>query len=81
MDKRELLEQEIRNLECDLSASDYEIIKAYEYEQCGIKAPYDIKAVHAERQAKRDRINEIQKKLTKMAKQNRREDLEQIAGR
>lgn len=68
MDEREILEQEIRNLECDLSASDYEIIKAYEYEQCGIKAPYDIKAVHSERQAKRDRINDIQKKLTKMAK-------------
>lgn len=68
MDEREILEQEIRNLECDLSASDYEIIKAYEYEKCGIKAPYDIKSVYAERQAKRDRINEIQKKLNKMTK-------------
>lgn len=60
MNERERLEQEIRNLECDLSASDYEVIKAYEYEMCGIKSPYDIKSVHAERQAKRDRINEIQ---------------------
>lgn len=63
MDEREILEQEIRNLECDLRASDYEIIKAYEYEKCGIKAPYDMDAVHKERQAKRDRINEIQKIL------------------
>ena len=63
MDEREILEQEIRNLECDLRASDYEIIKAYEYEKCGIKAPYDMDTVHKERQAKRDRINEIQKIL------------------
>ena len=57
------LEQEVCNLECDLRASDYEVIKAYEYEKCGIKAPYDIDSVHKERQAKRDRINEIQKLL------------------
>jgi hypothetical protein len=60
---RDALEQEIRNLECQLRASDYEIIKAYEYSVCGIKALYDIEAVHKERQAKRDRINEIQKIL------------------
>lgn len=65
MDEREMLEQEIRNLECDLRATDYEIIKAYEYEKCGIKAPYDIDSVHKERQAKRDRINEIQALLAK----------------
>ena len=63
MDEREMLEQEIRNLECDLRASDYEVIKAYEYEKCGVKAPYDMDEVHKERQAKRDRINEIQKIL------------------
>lgn len=63
MNEREMLDQEIRNLECDLRASDYEIIKCYEYEKCGMKAPYDIDAVHKERQAKRDRINEIQKIL------------------
>ena len=63
MNEREILEQEIRNLECDLRASDYEVIKAYEYEMCGIKAPYDMGTVHEERQAKRDRINEIKKIL------------------
>ena len=64
-EQKEALSQEIRNLECDLRASDYEVIKAYEYEKCGIKAPYDMDAVHKERQAKRDRINEIQKILAK----------------
>lgn len=63
MNERERLEQEIHNLECDLRASDYEVIKAYEYSICGIKAPYDMDAVHKERQAKRDRINEIQRIL------------------
>lgn len=66
MDEKEILEQEIRNLECDLRASDYEVIKAYEYEKCGIKAPYDMESIHKERQAKRDRINEIQAQLKKM---------------
>ena len=63
MDEIEILEQEMISLIWQLRASDYEVIKAYEYEKCGIKAPYDMDAVHKERQAKRDRINEIQKIL------------------
>ena len=62
-EEREQLEQEIISLEWALKATDYEIIKCYEYEKCGMKAPYDIDSVHKERQAKRDRINEIQKIL------------------
>ena len=60
--KLELIQEEAV-LECELKATDYEIIKCYEYEKCGIKAPYDVDSVHKERQAKRDRINEIQKIL------------------
>lgn len=63
MDENEILEQELTSLIWQLRASDYGVIKAYEYEKCGIKAPYDMDAVHKERQAKRDRINEIQKIL------------------
>lgn len=62
-EEREQLVQEMMCLEWALKATDYEIIKCYEYEKCGIKAPYDMDAVHKERQAKRDRINEIQKIL------------------
>lgn len=62
-EEREQLEQEMISLEWALKATDYEIIKCYEYEKCGIKAPYDMDSVHKERQAKRDRINEIQKIL------------------
>lgn len=64
-EKREQLAQEMTCLEWALKATDYEIIKAYEYEKCGMKAPYDMDAVHKERQAKRDRINEIQALLAK----------------
>ena len=60
--KWELIQEEAA-LEWALKATDYEIIKCYEYEKCGMKAPYDMDSVHKERQAKRDRINEIQKIL------------------
>jgi hypothetical protein len=63
-DEREQLEQEIISLEWALRATDYKVIKAYEYEMCGIKAPYDIEATHKERQAQRDRINEIKQTLS-----------------
>ena len=63
-EEREQLEQEIISLEWALRAADYEIIKAYEYEKCGMKAPYDINDIHKERQTQRDRINEIQKMLS-----------------
>lgn len=59
MSEREMFEQEIRNLECDLTASDYKIIKCYEYQLMGEPMPYNIITINAERQAKRDRINEI----------------------
>lgn len=64
-DEIEQLEQEIISLEWALKATDYEIIKCYEYEKSGMKAPYDMDAIHKERQAKRDRINEIQALLAK----------------
>lgn len=64
-EEREQLEQELVSLEWALKATDYEVIKCYEYEKCGMKAPYDVDAVHKERQAKRDRINEIQALLAK----------------
>lgn len=66
MSERETIEQEIRNLECDLAASDYKVIKYTEYAATGQKPPYDINEVYAERQAKRDRINELQAKLDTM---------------
>lgn len=70
MSERERIEQEIRDLECDLTASDYKVIKYTEYTAAGKAVPYDINEVYAERQAKRDRINELQAALDAMDKQS-----------
>ncbi len=61
MNERERLEQEVRNLHCDLTATDYKVIKCYEAQLVGEPLPYDKDVIHADRQAKRDRINELQK--------------------
>lgn len=63
MSEREMIEQEIRNLECDLTASDYKVIKYTEYVSAQKTPPYDINEIYAERQAKRDRINELRAAL------------------
>lgn len=66
MTEKELMEQEIRDLTCDLNASDYKVIKYMEYTAIGEEAPYDIAEVYAQRQAKRDRINELKTALAEM---------------
>ena len=63
-DEREQLAQEMMCLEWELKASDYKIIKSYECELIGEPTPYDIQSVHTERQAQRDRINEIKQMLS-----------------
>lgn len=54
---------EIQSLKDDLSASDYRIMKCYEASLIGEELPYDIDLLSADRQAKRDRINELEVKL------------------
>jgi hypothetical protein len=63
-EEREQLEQEIISLEWALKATDYKIIKSYECELIGEPSQYDVQAVHTERQAQRDRINEIKQMLS-----------------
>ena len=48
---------ELKNL---LRDTDYKIIKCSEYEMSGLDLPYDIAALHAQRQAYRDEINELE---------------------
>lgn len=60
MNEREILEQEVRNLQCDLTATDYKVIKCYEAQLVGEPLPYDKDVIHADRQDIRDRINELQ---------------------
>ena len=52
--------QEIEVLKKQLNETDYKIIKCSEYQLAGQELPYDIMTLHTERQALRDRINEIE---------------------
>lgn len=51
---------EIEALKEALSGSDYKVMKCYEASLTGGVLPYDIDKLHAERQAQRDKINELE---------------------
>lgn len=51
---------EITALKKQLEDTDYQIIKSSEYQLLGLEAPYNLEKLHAERQALRDRINELE---------------------
>ena len=66
--EREHKESEIRTLINRLSASssdigDWKVVKCYEAKLQGNELPYDLNELMAERQAVRDRINELQAEL------------------
>lgn len=54
---------QINDLKDRIAASDYKIIKTYEYALLGEQTEYDIEEVHAERQALRDQINTLEIQL------------------
>jgi hypothetical protein len=56
----EKLAAEIARLQTLLAATDYQVIKSYEYTLAGQPSPYDISALHSERQALRDKIRELE---------------------
>ena len=51
---------QIRKLKEQLSATDYKVIKCAECQLLGLAMPYDVDALHAERQAIRDEINRLE---------------------
>lgn len=53
----------IKKLKAQLAATDYKVIKCSEYQLLGEPMPYDVVALHAERQAIRDKINELEAQL------------------
>ena len=70
-DKRNALRAELAELMSGLSANtspigDWKVIKVYEARMLGKEDPYDMEELAAERQAARDRINEIQNELKKL---------------
>ena len=69
--EKENLEAELRVLRSELQANtseigDWKVIKALEYQLAGQAIPYDMDSLNSERQAVRDRINEIERKLEAM---------------
>ena len=59
---------QIDGLKAQIAASDYKIIKTYEYTLLGEQTEYDMEAVHAERQALRDQINVLETQLVDLTK-------------
>ena len=57
------IQVEITQLKAELAASDYKIIKCAECDLANESAPYDIDKLHDERQALRDKINELESEL------------------
>jgi hypothetical protein len=51
---------EVEELKMQLAESDYKVIKIAECVACSLPLPYDADALHSERQALRDRINELE---------------------
>ena len=60
VDDNGLLLSEIERLKSELQESDYKITKIAESMSIGAELPYDAKALHKERQALRDRINQLE---------------------
>lgn len=60
----EIAQQNILQLKAELEETDYMIIKCSEYQLSGLDMPYDIARLHAERQALRDQINELELSLS-----------------
>ena len=53
-------DERIAELKEQLSATDYKVIKCSECQLAGEPIPYDVAALHAERQAIRDEINKLE---------------------
>lgn len=57
------LQGEIDAIKSELSETDYQVIKCYEASLVGEELPYDIKALHTERDLKRAKINTLETNL------------------
>ena len=61
MDRRYM---EIERLKSELQESDYKVIKCAEAMTIGAELPYNMTELHNERQALRDKINELEKSMS-----------------
>lgn len=60
----EKVEAEIERLKAELTATDYQVIKSYEYALAGVPAAYDIEALHTSHEQQRIRIRELETLLS-----------------
>lgn len=58
--EREQMQERIVRLKQALADSDYKVIKCAEAQMAGVELPYNIAALHEERQELRDMINELE---------------------
>lgn len=56
-------QQQIKKLEAQIAATDYQVIKCYEYSLAGLELPYDIQELHSSREAIREQIRELEEQL------------------
>lgn len=57
------IQGEIDAIKAELSETDYQVIKCYEASLVGEELPYDIKALHEDRNEKRAQINALETNL------------------
>lgn len=57
------IQMEIERLKSELQESDYKVIKCTEAMAVGAEMPYDVASLHKERQALRDKINELESEV------------------
>lgn len=60
---RDMRYMEIERLKSELQESDYKVIKCAEAMAVGADMPYDVESLHKERQALRDKINQLEEQL------------------
>ena len=63
VDDNGLLLSEIECLKSELQESDYKVIKCAEAMAVGAEMPYNMTELHKERQALRDKINELESEV------------------
>ena len=57
------IQMEIKRLKSELQDSDYKVIKCAEAMAVGEEMPYNVASLHKERQALRDKINELESEV------------------
>lgn len=53
-------QMKLTDLKAQLTSTDYQVIKCYEYSLAGLALPYDIATLHEEREALRVQIRELE---------------------